>query len=105
LKALEQVQEMETPTGGKAAIYTDSKATTDSLKNHAVHRFLIEKIRNNIRQLTMQNSTINFGWVKEHVGIEGNEAANKLAKQAAKEDENLNFAFDRIPIANTNHEN
>jgi len=53
----------------------------------------------------MQNSTINFGWVKEHVGIEGNEAADKLAKQTAKEDENLNFVFHRIPIANTNHEN
>jgi ribonuclease HI len=35
LKALEQLQEMEIPTGGKAAIYTDSKATTDSLKNHS----------------------------------------------------------------------
>ena len=105
LKALEQIQKMETPTGGKAAIYTDSKATTDSLKNHAVHRFLIQKIRNNIRQLTMQNWTINFRWVKEHVGIEGIEAADKLAKQAAEEDENLNFVFDRITIANTNHEN
>jgi len=103
-KALEQLHEMETPTGGKAEIYTDSKASTDFLKNHAVHRFLIEKIRN-IRQLTMQNWTINFGWVKEHDGIEGNEAADKLAKQAAKEDENLNFVFDRIPTANTNHEN
>jgi len=105
LKAFEQLQDKETPTGGKAEIYTDSKATTDSLKNYAVHRFLIQKIRNNIRQLTMQNWTINFGWVKQHVGIEGNEAANKLAKQAAKQDENLNFVFDRIPIANTNHEN
>ena len=48
LKALEQLQEMETPTGGRAAIYTDSKVTIDSLKNHAIHGFLIEKIRNKI---------------------------------------------------------
>jgi ribonuclease HI len=48
LKALEQLQEMETPTGGRAAIYTDSKVTIDSLKNHATHGFLIEKIRNKI---------------------------------------------------------
>ena len=73
--------------------------TIDSLKNHSMHGFLIEKIRNKIRQLTTQNWTIHFGWVKAHVGIEGNEAADKLTKEAAKEDENLNFVFDRIPIA------
>jgi ribonuclease HI len=43
LKALEQIQEMVTPTGGRAAIYTDSKVTIDSLKNHAIHGFLIKK--------------------------------------------------------------
>ena len=90
---------METLTGGKVAIYTDSRVTIDSLKNHAMHGFLIEKIRNRIRQLTTQNWTIHFVWVKAHVGIEGNEPADKLAKEAAKEDENLNFVFDRIPIA------
>ena len=43
MKALEILQEMETPTGGRAAIYTDSKVTIDSLKNHAIHGFIIEK--------------------------------------------------------------
>jgi len=86
LKALEQLQERKTPTGGKAAIYTDSKVTMDPLKNHAMHSFLIEKIRNKIRHLTMQNWTTHFRWVKAHFGIEGNEAADKLAKEAAQED-------------------
>jgi hypothetical protein len=40
---------METPTGGEAAIYTDSKVTIDSLKNHTKHGYLIETIRNMIR--------------------------------------------------------
>ena len=48
MKALEQLQEMETPTDWRAAIYTDSKVTIDSLKNHAIHGFLMEKIRNMI---------------------------------------------------------
>ena len=97
LKALE-LQGMEAPTGRKAAIYTDSKVATDSLKNHAMHGFLIEQIRNKIGHLTIQNWTIHFRWVKAHIGIEGNDAADKLAKQAAQEDENLNFIFDRILI-------
>ena len=41
LKGLEQLQEMETQTGGEVAIYTDSKVTIDSLKNYTKHGFLI----------------------------------------------------------------
>ena len=41
LKALEQLQ--ETPTAGRAAIYTGSKVTIDSLKHHDIRRYLIEK--------------------------------------------------------------
>jgi ribonuclease HI len=105
LKALEQLQETETPTGGRVAIYTDSKVTIDSLKTHTTHGFLIEKIRNKIRHLATLNWTIHFGWVKTHIGIEGNEAADKLAKDAAQEDENINIVFDRIPITSVASKN
>jgi ribonuclease HI len=43
LKALEQLQEMEEPIDGRAAIYIDSRVTINSLKNHDIHGFLIEK--------------------------------------------------------------
>jgi len=84
---------VETPTGGRAAIHTDSKVTIDSLKNHAINDFLIEKIRNMIRHLATLNLTIHFKWVKAHIGIEGNEAADQLAKEAAQEDENINIVI------------
>jgi len=96
--ALEQLQEMETPTDGRAAIYTDSKVTIDSLKNHAIHDFLIEKIRNKIRHPAKLNWTVHFRWVKAHIGIEGNEAADKLTKAAAREDKNIDIVFEGILI-------
>jgi len=51
-----------------------------------------------IQLLATLNWTIHFKWVKPHIGIEGKEAADKLAKEAAQEDENINIVFDRIPI-------
>ena len=63
-----------------------------------MHGFIIEKIRIKIRQLTEQNWTKQFKWVKAHIGIEGNETADKLAKEAAKQDENLYAVYSRILI-------
>jgi len=89
---------METPRGGRAAIYTDSKVILDSLKNHDIRGYLIEKMRNMFLHLTTLNWTIHFRWVKLHTGIEGNEVADKLTKEAAQDDENMNMVFDWIPF-------
>ena len=98
LKALEQLQGLEAPTGGKVSINTDSRVAIDSLKNHAMHSFLIEKMRNKIRHLSTQTWTIDFRWVKAHIGIEGNEAADRLAKEAAQDEENQSIVFESIPL-------
>ena len=45
----------------------------------------------------MLSWNIHFGWVKAHIGIEGNEEADRLAKKAAQEDDQ-NIAYNRIPV-------
>ena len=52
-----------------------------------------------VQNLTQQNRTIHIGWVKAHAGIEGNEVADTLAKEAAQDEEDKNYIYDRIPIS------
>jgi ribonuclease HI len=64
-------------------IYTDSQVSLDSLRNNSIRTPIIADIRKKVQQLSTQNWTIHFGWVKSHTGIEGNEIADRLAKEAA----------------------
>jgi ribonuclease HI len=58
----------------------------DLLQNKYKWNPLIEFIRNKIIALAHLKWTMHFSWVKGHVGIEGNELVDRLAKEAAVED-------------------
>jgi ribonuclease HI len=82
LRALEFTENMQTEDKA-ATIYTDSQMTLDSLKNSNIHTFLIEEIRRKLMGMGKIDWKIQFLWVKAHVGIQGNELADTLAKKAA----------------------
>ena len=94
LKSLEAIDNMEPPQVNEktAAIFTDSKITLQSLHNTRNHNHLIEAIREKLGKLDKKEWKIEIGWVKAHIGIQGNEVADKLAKQATTQDrtESLN---------------
>jgi hypothetical protein len=58
--------------------------TLESLKNSNIHTFLIEEIRRKLTEMGTINWKIHLCWIKAHVGIQGNELADTLAKEAAK---------------------
>ena len=77
-----------------ATVNTDSRITLQSLQNTNNHNYLIEEIRKLVIELEKHNWTITFTWIKAHVGIYGNELADKLAKEATRKD---SISFKRIP--------
>ena len=48
-----------------------------------------------VQELTKQNWTIHLGWVKSHIGIEGNELADRLAKEAAADTVELQVEYEK----------
>ena len=53
----------------------------DSLRNVNNHVYLVEEIRKRVASLESYEWKITFSWVKAHVGIYGNELADRLAKR------------------------
>jgi len=98
LRALEQIQNLQLAEDAEkiAAVNRDSKVTLDTMQSRNKHYILIESIRKEIKRLEDQRWTVYCNWVKAHVGIKGNEMADRLAKKAATEDIE-EIVYDKIP--------
>jgi ribonuclease HI len=70
--------------------------TLNSLTNSKIHTSLIDKIRLQADRLEQTAWIIRFSWVRAHVGIQGNELADTLAKEATT-DRGIKICYDKIP--------
>ncbi|XP_061383025.1 uncharacterized protein LOC133320098 [Danaus plexippus] len=65
----------------RTVIYSDSSAAILAIQNRSNTHPLVAKIHSTVHHTS---GSIEFAWVKAHVGIVGNEAADTAAKRAAK---------------------
>lgn len=75
-------------------IYTDSQSGIKALQDLNTKDFQVQTI---IKTIQETSKSIKFAWVRGHIGIEGNELADKLANAATASIENNIYKFHPFP--------
>ncbi|XP_048483908.1 uncharacterized protein LOC125490015 [Plutella xylostella] len=79
-------------------IYSDSRSALETIANNYAPHPLAVETRCNLNQCKLQNKQVSLFWIKAHAGLEGNEQADALAKQAAK-DMKCKPHYDQCPVS------
>ena len=82
---LEAIQVVKSEDFQAATIFSDSKSVLLALKNTYHPNDIIMRIKGLCNELMDKGIILNFCWSPGHVGIEGNENADCLAKRATQE--------------------
>lgn len=77
----------------KIVIFSDSLSSITSLMNKTSRDELITEIHELNHLCSLLGITVTICWIPSHIGITGNEIADKVAKQAASEESEI---FDQI---------
>ncbi|KAJ2937354.1 hypothetical protein O0L34_g19238 [Tuta absoluta] len=64
-------------------IFSDSRSALELLNSHDSYHPLVLQIKENLARIAKQNKKLGLFWIRAHVGVEGNERADVLAKDAA----------------------
>ncbi|CAK1589381.1 unnamed protein product [Parnassius mnemosyne] len=79
-------------------IYSDSMAALQTIINpNCLHPLAVE-CRDNLRAISLQSKVVTLFWIKAHAGLEGNERADRLAKEAAKNSK-VRPDYDLCPVS------
>ena len=68
----------------KYVIYTDSLSALEGIKQPQSKNTIINEIQERAHQLIEEGKDLTICWVPAHVGLAGNEAADKAAKEATE---------------------
>ena len=86
--ALEQIHTMPQKD---TVIFSDSLSALQGLANLDMTDALLSDVRTRMHNLSKEGSKLELAWIPSHVGIHGNEIADKLAKEALD-----NTTIDRV---------
>lgn len=79
-------------------IYSDSMSALQTVTNNgSVHPLAVET-RDALRRCKLRNKRVSLFWIKAHAGLEGNERADQLAKEAALKSK-TRPAYDQCPVS------
>ena len=77
-------------------IYSDSQSVVKSLTKRITRYEIINDCHISLNNLARQNN-VNINWIPGHQGFEGNEQADKLAKEGSKKSPTLT-TYNKIPF-------
>ena len=66
----------------KFIVYTDSRSAVEALKNYYPKNTLVQEIKYSLHRLCERGIEVEICWIPAHVGIRGNEDADRAAKSA-----------------------
>ena len=60
--------------------FLDSQATLQALKSNACKAQKVKDTHDALNDLSAQTKLVRLTWIKDHIGLDGNEFADKYAK-------------------------
>ena len=79
----------------KFVIYSDSRSSIEALQNYCPKNPLVQQIKYEFHKLYEDNKYVELCWIPAHIGIKGNEDADKAAKEAI----NMSRSNINIPVS------